>query len=53
MEINWWILGIVIFCVVVILIYLILKNFKDEKEVVKSLIDEIKPEKHETEDEEI
>jgi len=53
MEVNWWILGIVAFVVTIVLIYLIWKNFKDEKEVVKSLLDEIEPEKHEPNDEEI
>lgn len=53
MIINWWVLGIVAFVVIVLLIYLIWKNFKDEKEVVKSLNDEIKPETHELNDEEI
>jgi divalent metal cation (Fe/Co/Zn/Cd) transporter len=51
MLVNWWILGIVAFVVMILLIYLIWKNFRDEKEVVKSITEEIKPEKHESNDE--
>jgi hypothetical protein len=51
MVINWWILGICSFCVLIFLAYLIWKNWKDEKEVIISLNDEIIPEKHEPEDE--
>jgi meiotically up-regulated gene 157 (Mug157) protein len=52
-EVNWWILGIVAFCTIILLAYLIWKNIKDEKEVAKSFYDEVKTEKHETDDEEI
>ena len=31
MEVNWWMLGIVVFCAIIVLIYLIWKNLKDEK----------------------
>ena len=51
MEVNWWILGIITFCVVIILVYLIWKNWKDEKVVIQSFNEEIIPEKHETDDE--
>ena len=51
MEVNWWILGIITFCVVIVLVYLIWKNWKDEKVVIQSFNDEIKPEKHATDDE--
>ena len=53
MEINWWVVGIVALVVIIVLIYVIWKNVKDEKEVVKTLIEETKPEKHDLNDEEI
>ena len=54
MTINWWLIGIVLFCVVIVIVYLIWKNFKDEKEVTKTFFnDEIKTEKHDLYDEEI
>jgi len=53
MEVNWFILGIAAFCTAIILAYLIWKNWKDEKEVIQSFNDEIIPEKHESDDDEI
>ena len=53
MEVNWWILGIVAVAVIILVIYIIWKNFKDKKDLEISLNEEIKPETHETEDEEI
>ena len=54
MVINWWLIGTVVFCVVILIAYLIWKNFKDEKEIEKTIINEdIKPEKHDLYDEEI
>lgn len=53
MEVNWWYLGIVTFCTVIILVYLIWKNLRDEKEVFKSFYVDYKPEKHEADDDEI
>jgi len=53
MEVNWWLIGIVAFCTVIIIAFLIWKNFKDEKEVTKTFFnDEIKPEKHDLYEEE-
>ncbi len=45
MEINWWVLGIVGFCGIILVIYLIIRNLKDEEIVAKSFNDEIKDEK--------
>ena len=45
MEVNWLVLGIVAFCAIILVIYLIRKNLKDEEEVTKSFNDEIKTEK--------
>lgn len=54
MVVNWWEIGIVAFCAVIGIVYLIWKNFKDEKEVTKTFFnDEIKAEKHELNDEDI
>ena len=54
MTVNWWVIGIVAFCAVIIIAYLIWKNFKDEKEVTKTFFnDEIKAEKHDLFDEDI
>ncbi len=54
MVINWWVIGFVIFFVVIGIVYLIWKNIKDEKEVTKTFFnDEMKPEKHEINEEEI
>ena len=54
MVINWWVIGFVIFFVVIGIVYLIWKNIKDEKEVSKTFFsDEMKPEKHEINEEEI
>ena len=54
MVINWWVIGFVIFFVVIGIVYLIWKNIKDEKGVTKTFFnDEMKPEKHEINEEEI
>ena len=45
MEVNWTILGIVAFCGIILIAYLIRKNLKDKKEVTKSFTEQIKPEK--------
>lgn len=45
MEINWSILGIVGFCAIILVVYLIIKNLKDEKEVTNSFNDKRKEEK--------
>lgn len=54
MAINWWVIGVVAVCALIIIVYLIWKNYKDEKEVTKTFFNgEIKPEKHNLNDEEI
>jgi len=53
MEVNWWILGIVAIAVIILVIYIIWKNFKDKKDLEISLNEDIEPEKHEAEEEEI
>ena len=45
MEINWLVIAIVGFCAIILVVYLIIKNLKDEKAVTKSFNDEIKDEK--------
>ena len=54
MALKWWVIGIIVFCAAILIFYLIWKNFKDEKEVTKTFFnDEIKAEKHESNDEDI
>jgi len=54
MSANWWIIGIVAFCILVVLVYLIWKNYEDEKEITKTYFnDEMKTEKHVLDDEDI
>ncbi len=45
MEVSWTVLGIVAFCAIILIIYLIRKNLKDKKEVTKSFTEQIKIEK--------
>jgi len=54
MELNWWLIGIVLFFVVILIVYLIWKNLKDEKDIEKTLInEEMKPKEHDLYDEEL
>lgn len=45
MEVNWTVLGIVAFCVIILIVYLFKKNLKDKKEVTKFFNEEIKTKK--------
>lgn len=45
MEVNWTVLGIIAFCAIILIVYLIRKNLKDKKEVTKFFNEEIKTEK--------
>lgn len=45
MEVNWTVLGIVAFCAIILITYLIKKNLKDKKEVTKFFTEQIKIEK--------
>ena len=45
MEVNWTVLGIIAFCAIILIVYLVNRNLKDEKEVEKILNEEIKTEK--------
>jgi len=45
MEVNWTVLGIIAFCAIVLVVYLVRRNLKDEKEVEKILNEEVKTEK--------
>jgi hypothetical protein len=45
MEVNWTVLGIVAFCAIILIVYLIRKNLKDKKEVAQSFNEEVKTEK--------
>ena len=35
MEVNWTVLGIVAFCAIILIVYLIRRNRKDEKDMEK------------------
>jgi len=50
MEVNWTFLGIVAFCVIIIIVYLIRINLKDKKEVTKFFTEQIKTEKKDESD---
>jgi len=45
MEINWTILGIVVLCSIILIVYLIRKNLKDKEEVTKFFNEEVTTEK--------
>ena len=45
MEANWTALGIIAFCAIILIVYLIRKNLKDKKEVTKFFNEEIKTKK--------
>ena len=45
MEVNWMFLGIIAFCAIILIVYLIMKNLKDKKEVTKFFNEEIKTKK--------
>jgi len=42
MEVNWTVLGILAICAIVLIVYLVKRNLKDEKEVEKILNEEVK-----------
>jgi hypothetical protein len=44
MEVNWTVLGIVAFCAIILIVYLIRENLKDKKEVTKFFTGQIKTE---------
>jgi len=45
MEVNWTVLVILAICVIVLIVYLVKRNLKDEKEVEKILNEEVKTDK--------
>ena len=45
MEVNWTVLGILAICAIVLIVYLVKRNLKDEKEVEKILNEEVKTDK--------
>ena len=50
MEVNWTIIGIVGFCVIILIVYLIRENLKDKKEVTNFFTEQIKTEKKDESD---
>jgi len=53
MEVNWTVLGVIAFCAVILIVYLIRRNMKDKEEVTKFFNEEVKPEKELDNDDEI
>jgi len=54
MEANWTVLGIVAFCAIILIVYLIWKNLEDKKDVTKYFNEEIKTKKKaESDDDEL
>ena len=45
MDVNWTVLGIVAFCAIILIVYLIWKNLKDKEDVTKSFNEQINTEK--------
>ncbi|MCX6239710.1 MAG: hypothetical protein NTY07_19560 [Bacteroidia bacterium] len=45
MEVNWLVLGIIAFCAVILVVYLIRRNLKDKNEVAESFNEEVKTER--------
>jgi len=45
MEVNWTVLGIVGFCAILLIVYLIRENLKDKKEVTKFFTEQVKNDK--------
>jgi preprotein translocase subunit SecG len=42
MEVNWTVLGAILFCAIILIIYLVRKNLKDKKDVTQSFTEQIK-----------
>ena len=36
MDVNWWEIGSVAFCAIILIVYLFRRNLKDEKDVTNS-----------------
>ena len=45
MEVNWLVLGIIAFCTIILVVYLIRRNLKDKNEVAESFNEEVKTER--------
>jgi len=45
MEVNWTVLFIVALCAIILIVYLIRRNLKDENKVIKFFNEEVKTEK--------
>jgi hypothetical protein len=45
MEVNWTYIGIILFCAIILIIYLVWKNLKDKKEVTKFFNEEVRRKK--------
>jgi len=53
MEVSWTVLGIIAFCAIILIVYLIRRNLKDKEEVTKFFNEEVKTEKKFDNDDEL
>jgi len=51
MEINWFIVSVIFICAIVLIVILIMQNWKDEKKIEKELNYFKKPDEEELNDE--
>ena len=45
MEVNWTVLGIVAFCAIILIVYLIRKNLKDKEDTTKFFNEDVSTKK--------
>ena len=45
MEVNWTVLGIIAFCTIILIVYLIRRNLTDKEDVTKFFNEEVSTEK--------
>jgi len=53
MEVNWTVLGIIAFCAIILIVYLIKRNMTDKEEVMKFFNEEVKTDKEFDNDDEL
>ena len=54
MEVNWTVIGIVVICAIILIVYLVRRNLKDKEDVTKFFNEEITTEKKlESDDDEL
>ena len=53
MEVNWTALGIIAFCAIILIVYMIRRNLQDKEEVTKYFNEKVKPKKEIDKDDEL